>query len=85
MRRCVICAEPLPAGRLMTCGPACAKVAREQEAKRLRDAQAAYLARSTDALAANRRNAPMPARDASCNPRWLRQQLPEQVENEASA
>ena len=40
---------------------------------------------STDGPAANSRNAPMPARDASCNPRWLRQQLPEQVENEASA
>ena len=56
-RRCVICTKPLPAGRLMTCGPACAKVAREQEAKRLRDAQAAYRGRRADASEAQGRAA----------------------------
>ena len=72
-RRCVICTRPLPAGRLMTCGPPCAKVAREQEAKRLRDAQAAYLARSTDAATANNRAAPASAPDDPLDPRRVRQ------------
>ena len=43
--RCVACWGPLPKGGLLTCSLKCAKQAREAEAKRLRDAQAAYRGR----------------------------------------
>lgn len=72
-RRCVICTKPLPAGRLMTCGPACAKVAREQEAQRLRDAQAAYRGRVESRRDVDPRATPAPAEDAGCNPQGFRQ------------
>ena len=73
MRRCVACWGPLPAGSLITCSPKCDKTAREAEAKRLRDAQAAYLARSTDAPTANNRATPASARDDPLDPRRVRQ------------